>query len=361
MSKSLRVLQIIDTLNAGGAERMAVQIANGLVDKTGFSGLCCTREEGVLKDSLSHKVNYLFAKKNKIIDFSALKTVLRFCKKNEITILHAHSTSYIFAIQLKILKPSLKIVWHDHFGNSEFLEERNSFLPSLVSVFYSGIISVNKSLEAWAKYNLYCKKVECINNFYSKDKCNSANVVKLKGYDEKRIVTLANLRPQKDHGFLLSSFALVVKEFPDWTLHLLGSYNESSDYFNSLKILITSSGLENNVFIYGSVICVQEVLKQADIGVLSSKSEGLPLALIEYGMAGLPVITTNVGQCKDVVDQDGLVINHGDVNNFAKAFKTLIKDIDLRKQLANTYYTKINKHYTANISLTKICDFYITH
>ena len=65
MSKSLRVLQIIDTLNAGGAERMAVQIANGLVDKTGFSGLCCTREEGVLKDSLSHKVNYLFAKKNK--------------------------------------------------------------------------------------------------------------------------------------------------------------------------------------------------------------------------------------------------------------------------------------------------------
>ena len=109
MSKSLRVLQIIDTLNAGGAERMAVQIANGLVDKTGFSGLCCTREEGVLKDSLSHKVNYLFAKKNKIIDFSALKTVLRFCKKNEITILHAHSTSYIFAIQLKILKDIMKI------------------------------------------------------------------------------------------------------------------------------------------------------------------------------------------------------------------------------------------------------------
>ena len=88
-----------------------------------------------------------------------------------------------------------------------------------------------------------------------------------------------------------------------------------------------------------------------------------PIELTDIGSKIINQCKKIVGESekmKDVVDQDGLVINHGDVNNFAKAFKTLIKDIELRKQLANTYYIKINKHYTANISLTKICDFYIT-
>jgi glycosyltransferase involved in cell wall biosynthesis len=360
MSTSLRVLQIIDTLNAGGAERMAVQIANGLANKIEFSAICCTREEGVLKQSVHKSVNYLFAKKTKVIDLRAVKLVLDFCTKHNIAVIHAHSTSYVFAVQLKLLKPTLKIIWHDHFGNSEFLKKRSSFLPSLASLFFSGIISVNTKLESWAKKKLYCKNVSCIKNFYSEERCNSENLVTLKGEEGKRIVSLANLRPQKDHCFLLNAFASIVKDFPDWTLHLLGNYLEDSDYYKSIKTIITSNNLGNNVFIYGSVTCVQDVLKQAEIGILTSRSEGLPLALIEYGMAGLPVITTNVGQCKEVVVNSGLVIENGDIKGLEEALKVFITKSDLREQIALDYHTKIKKNYSADTSLNKIYDFYIT-
>lgn len=61
----MRIVQIIDSLDAGGAERMAVNYANTLVGKIVFSGLIATRKEGVLKENLNPEVSYLFLKKTK--------------------------------------------------------------------------------------------------------------------------------------------------------------------------------------------------------------------------------------------------------------------------------------------------------
>ena len=56
----MRVLQLIDSLDAGGAERMAVTIANSLAETGVASYLCSTRHEGLLKASLLPSVNYFF-------------------------------------------------------------------------------------------------------------------------------------------------------------------------------------------------------------------------------------------------------------------------------------------------------------
>ena len=56
----MKVLQLIDSLNAGGAERVAVNYSNSLASRIEASFLCTTREEGVLKGSLSKNVQYLF-------------------------------------------------------------------------------------------------------------------------------------------------------------------------------------------------------------------------------------------------------------------------------------------------------------
>ncbi|GAQ48948.1 glycosyl transferase [Flavobacterium psychrophilum] len=54
----MRVLQIIDSLNAGGAERMAVNYANALADKIEFSGIVVTRKDGILKKQLGNNVPF---------------------------------------------------------------------------------------------------------------------------------------------------------------------------------------------------------------------------------------------------------------------------------------------------------------
>ena len=68
----MRVLQIIDSLEAGGAERMAVSYANVLVDVIGFSALVATRKEGALLEQMDSKVTYLFLNKKSKLDFKTL-------------------------------------------------------------------------------------------------------------------------------------------------------------------------------------------------------------------------------------------------------------------------------------------------
>ena len=55
--KEIRVIQLIDSLEPGGAERMAVTIANGLLEEVGFSGLVTTRLEGGLKTTINEEEN----------------------------------------------------------------------------------------------------------------------------------------------------------------------------------------------------------------------------------------------------------------------------------------------------------------
>ena len=63
----MRIIQIIDSLEAGGAERIAVSYANALAEKIEFSGLVATRKEGSLLNQIDQNVSYLFF--NKWIDF----------------------------------------------------------------------------------------------------------------------------------------------------------------------------------------------------------------------------------------------------------------------------------------------------
>ena len=96
----MRVVQLIDSLEAGGAERMAVTIANTFVNELPFSGLVVTRLEGSLKDSINSKVDYLFLKKRKALDFYALLRLRKFVKNNKVSVVHAHGSSYFFAVLL---------------------------------------------------------------------------------------------------------------------------------------------------------------------------------------------------------------------------------------------------------------------
>ncbi|NBU81997.1 MAG: alpha-1,4-N-acetylgalactosamine transferase, partial [Flavobacteriaceae bacterium] len=112
----MRIVQIIDSLKIGGAEKMAVNYANALLNKIEFSGLVATRLEGNLKSELDEKVSYLFLNRKKIIDFGAFFRLRKYCKENKIDFIQAHGTSYFIAILVKLVYPKVKIVWHEHFG-----------------------------------------------------------------------------------------------------------------------------------------------------------------------------------------------------------------------------------------------------
>jgi glycosyltransferase involved in cell wall biosynthesis len=355
-----RVIQLIDSLEPGGAEKMAVTLANELAYEIDFSGLMVTRCEGDLSNFINQKENYIFLNRKKIIDFGALLEGRRFLKKNKVEILHAHSSSYFFAVLLKLIMPKIKIVWHDHYGNSELLKNRKYFLLKSCSILFSTILVVNDKLFHWCEDKLLTQKIFFLSNFVVFDDKIQRTTI-LNGCFGKRIICLANLRPQKNHSFLIEIAQKIFEKNPDWTFHIVGN-DLNDDYSKKIKSKIKHANLQNHVFIYGSRTDIQNILEQSTIGVLTSSSEGLPLALLEYGMMSLPVVTTNVGNVSKVItsNENGFLVRYDDLDDFVNSLNKLIQNEKLRSQFGKNNKTHIEFVFSKNATLKQLTQIYKT-
>ncbi|WP_366184765.1 glycosyltransferase [Flavobacterium ovatum] len=342
----MRILQLIDSLEAGGAERMAVSYANALCSQIEFSGLVTTRKEGALASQLDDAAKYLFLNKKSTFDIPALFRLRKFVKKNRITVIHAHSTSFFIAFMLKLIYPSVQLIWHDHYGNSDFLEKRKIAALKIGCYFFDGIVVVNEKLKIWAQKKLHFKNVIYIPNFIS---INKSIVVKtiLKGPSEKRIICLANLREQKNHYLIIDVAIKMKKDYPDWTFHLVGKDFEDS-YSSEIKSLISENMLQNTVFIYGTKEDIGNILSQSTIAILSSKSEGLPVVLLEYGLYEKPVVVTAVGEISKLVQngKNGFVVPSDDVDSFYTALERLVNNRELRYIYGLALHQTIKEEYS---------------
>jgi glycosyltransferase involved in cell wall biosynthesis len=353
----MRILQIIDSLEAGGAERMAVNYANALAEKIDFSGLVVSRKEGSFLNQVNPRVSYLYLNKKGTNDFKALFKLRKFVKENKVEVIHAHSTSFFLAFLLKLSCPSLQLIWHDHYGDSEFLDQRPSLALRMILPFFSGIIAVNHHLKNWAAQKMNFQNVIYLPNFPSKETEILENTV-LKGIQGKRILSLANLRIQKNHFLLLEVAKKIKLSHPDWTFHIVGKDFEN-EYSKEVMSLIQDYNLEKTVFIYGSKQDVSTILEQSTIGVLTSQSEGLPVALLEYGWHQKPVVVTNVGEIPLLVQNgvNGFLVEAGNVESFYNSLVRLIDSQTLQYNFGQALQRTIDDTYSEQTVIKKYLDW----
>lgn len=349
----MNILQLIDTLHPGGAERVALNYANSLLQYGVQSHICATRDKGILVDEIQEGVVFHFLGKKNTLDLLALNKLRNIIRENKIDVLHAHGTSWFFAVLCKISGAKFTLIWHDHYGNSEFLEDRETRLLKFFSAKFDGIISVNKKLRDWAINKLKVEKVIFLNNFIKIREEPDKMPVKLKGNSKIKLICVANLRAQKDHRTLLEAFQILTKEGNSISLHLFGKeYNDqySEDIKSSIKAM-------SSVYWYGEQKEIFSYLCRADIGILSSISEGLPLALLEYGMARLAVVSTDVGECRNVIGDYGILTNPNKPDEIAKAINIYIQNpIKLKDDSENLRVT-IKQLYSEEYVIPKYLSF----
>ncbi len=353
----MKVLQIIDSLEAGGAERMAVTVANALAGAGHDSHICVTRREGLLKESIDGNVKYLFLIKKGKLGLAAIFKLNNYIRVHQIDVVHAHSTSaFIAVLAFLFLRKKPLLVWHDHYGKANELDQRPLIFIRFISRNFDHVISVNPLLRDWAVEHLKCKQVTYLENFAVKP-MESHISSPLKGVQGKRMICLANLREQKDHFNLIHAFDIIHKENKDWTLHLCGQ-DFQDDYSAKLKTLIIEKNLQNHIFLLGSRSDVSAVLEECDIAVLSSKSEGLPVALLEYGMHELPCIVTDVGACAEVIQDYGIVVTPEDPAALAAAMMELIIDKDKRKAYGHGFFSHVVDNYGSDRYVKQLLNIY---
>jgi glycosyltransferase involved in cell wall biosynthesis len=353
------VMHLVDTLDAGGAERVAVNLVNLLPRDRYRVHLCTTRRDGALGDLVDADVARLSLARNTTWDVHAIGVLRAYIARHRIRILHAHQTTLFTAAAIAMLPPFPHLVWHDHFGRHD-VERRCAWLYRPPVRLARAVISVTRALAAWAIATLGvpARRVFYLPNFSAGE---AASIPDLPGTAGGRIVCVANFRPQKDHLTLLRAMAHVLATAPAAHLLLVGDEVDAA-YSTAVREEARRLGIERSVSFLGSRRDVSGILRGSDVGILSSTSEGLPLALIEYGHAALPAVATRVGECPDVLSggKAGALVASGDVHALADALLRYLRDPQLRAATGKRLQRRVQGVFSPEAGLQTIEEIYDT-
>lgn len=351
----LGVMQIIDSLVLSGAESVAVNIANALPTDRYRSHLCATRREGALRERIAPHVGVLSLGRRGRFDVAAFARLRAYIARHDIRILHAHSSSLFIALLMGALPPFPIVIWHDHFGRY-LTEERPArlYVPAVHRA--RAVIAVNQALARWSidRLGMPAARVHYVPNFVELPPASGA-ALDLPGEWATRVICVANLRPQKDHLTLIEAFAGAAARVPAAHLLIVGDGTDAA-YRAAIEAAIDRYEMRARVHLLGARRDTADLLRACAVGVLSSESEGLPLALIEYGAAGLAAVATNVGQCAEVLDggHTGLIVPPHDAPALADALVTLLTDDGRRSALASAFSAHVAAHYSAASGIARI-------
>lgn len=353
---SIGVIQLLGALEIGGLERIAVDLANHLPQDTYRSYVCTTRAEGPLHHDIAPHVGYMSMRRRSRFDVSVMMQFTALLQENHISIIHAHNSALFIASVASLLPPFPKVVWHCH-SIHEF--------PTLPYFFMTrraaAIVVVNDSIRQRIHRSLLYpeERIWYVPNFstlFDHPSTQGEPRVTLPGTRGRRIVCVASLYPLKDQLNLVRAMPMVFSQVPDAHLILVGDDWPGSVYANIVREETRQLGLQNSVTFLGLRRDIAAILTACDVGVLSSISEGLPVVLLEYGLAGLGTVCTRVGQCAKVLDDGraGILVPPGDPPAMASALISMLCDPSRRCTLGQRLRERVQSLYSLERALTEL-------
>ena len=290
-----RIIQVVDTLNPGGSERVAVDLANGLKLAGHSVFFCVTRHDGTLRSELDSEIIFLNLLRKK--SYQGLRRFRKFVDENQVSIVHAHGNSTALFCVLSLWgMNSVRIIHHDH---NPLLNLRNVWVQKMVLGRVHAWIAVSEEILRWVIGKIrYSNAIMMVNPIqvsrFFKTLTNNTDI--------KQFILLANYREQKDYENLIQAVKIMSGESLKFKINCFGSHS-GSEYYLRMQALVNELNVQDLISLNLSVMNIPEVLSLADVGVLTSESEGLPISLLEYMASFLPVVVTDVGECKRIVSE----------------------------------------------------------
>lgn len=176
------------------------------------------------------------------------------------------------------------------------------------------------------------------------------------------LLTIANFNYIKGLDVLSKAVALLKKE-KKWgknvCLYIVGQPQKDLDELSSIN---DSIGIGQDVKLIGISNDVSDYMSAADIYIQPSRSEGLPLALMEAASYSLPLIGSNVGGIPEIIKDriNGILASPEDERNLADAISELINDKGLRVVLGNNSFSIYRESFSIENSINQTLNYYFT-
>ncbi len=169
--------------------------------------------------------------------------------------------------------------------------------------------------------------------------------------DSRVVGIVANLRPVKDIESFIGAAALIREKCADARFVVIGSGEDRMQ--KDLKNLAASHGLEEKLRFMGSIENPVPFIKNFDVGVLSSKSEGFSNTLLEYGALGIPAVATDTGGNPEIVQDQktGYLVPVGEPEKLAEAAIRLLEDENLRNSMGQNGFKSVWSKFSLPICI----------
>ena len=370
-TRRTRVLMVTDSLAVGGAERVAVDIANTL-DRSRYDvAFCATRNGGPLVDALADDVPLTVLGRTTTWDLSKLVEFASLVRKGGFDLIHSHGRSTMKFVALARATRLIRVrhVFHDHFGSVQV--DRGAPLGLRVAM-RAGVdcyVGVDDRLCGWAHSvaGLPATKIHLIRSGIDLSRFDGASPFDIRSAfdfptDSVVVAMVANFRRQKDHPTLFRALAdLPDQQREQLRVVLVGSTDTEPAYFDECTSMIDRLHLGKQVTIVGASEDVPALLRGADAGLLCSESESGPLVLLEYMAAGLPFVATATGEiAKSVRDLGvGIYATPRDHREMTEALGRLLElGPDGRKAAGKRARSRVVEHFSQQTATHKVQEVY---
>ncbi len=359
----------------GGAQRYVFDLATNL-DPEKYDAAVICGEGNELIERLQQKNIRTFQLKNTKRDISAMADMRSFfdlvkiLRAEKPDVLHLNSSKMGFLGALAGRAANVpKIIFTAH--GFVFNEDRNIFskffiwiLSWITVLLCHRIIVINEKekQQTLAMPFVSPKKIVLIYNgvektdFLEKEMARAAlATLSKRHFDNKEIWigTISELHKNKGLKFAIEAMKNIDLPFK---FFIIGGGEEKEN----LQNLIKKNNLEEKIILTGFLPDAERFLPGFDIFLLTSLKEGLPYTILEAGLAGLPVIASNVGGIPEIITNDvsGILVEAGNIDQIAKSLKNLVLEPQKRDPLGTNLKQKVEKDFSLHKMISETEEIY---
>ena len=352
----MKILQVIPYFCFGGAETMCENLTYALA-KLGHQ-VCVvslydqhTPISGRMEEA---GIRILYLDKKLGLDISMVPKLVRIMKAEKPDVVHTHLDVIKYAVAAAKLAGVKKCI---HTVHNVADKEAEGRLQKIINGFYfthgwSVPVALSPLVQQTIEefYGMDAKQVPVIYNGVDLSRCMPRT-----GYPEvRKLIHIGRFNEQKNHRRLLQAFSLIHRQIPESQLDLIGD----GELMEETKVFAKELGLADAVHFLGSQSNVYPYLQQADVFLLPSDYEGMPMTIIEAMGTGLPIVATAVGGVPDMLtnEESGLLVPC-DPEAVAEAVLRLAETESLRENLGRKARQE-SRRFSAEFMAQQYCAAY---
>lgn len=367
--KKINILECIRQGQIGGGESHLLSLVENL-NKDLFHPVVLSFTDGPMIERLEKMgiKAYVIPTENPF-DIRVWKKVKALLVKEKIDVVHAHGTRANSNVLWPAKALKLPVIYSIHgwsfHDDQQFLVKKARVLSEKILTNKSNVnISVSASSQQSGKKYIPSFESVVVNNGIDQQKFDPArqftDVRKELGIDPAATLLLfiARFTAHKQPLSLLKAFAIALKTLPDMVLLMVGDGDQKEE---ALK-LVKEAGIGDKVIFEKFRSDVPDVLAAADIFILPSLWEGLPIGLLEAMSMGKAVIATNVDGTSEVVThaQNGHLVQVAELKTaLPEALVLLATNTEMRKKYSRKAIETVNDRFNAAGMTKQIENIYL--